>query len=43
MAKITISLPDEIIKRGKIVAKTRGATFSGLIRISLEAKLDASA
>ncbi|MBS3101199.1 hypothetical protein J4204_03625 [Candidatus Woesearchaeota archaeon] len=34
--KITISLPSDIIKAGKELAKSRGATFSGMIRLSLE-------
>lgn len=39
MAKITISLPEGVIQEGKQFADRKGATFSGLIRISLKEKL----
>ena len=39
MVQITISLPSEIIERTRKHAYSKGATFSGIVRISLEKEL----
>ncbi|MBI3051693.1 hypothetical protein HYY74_04525 [Candidatus Woesearchaeota archaeon] len=40
MVNVTISLPQELVDDAKLFAKTKvGATFSGLIRLSIERTL----
>ena len=37
--KVTISLPEQIITKGKMSCENNGYTFSGFVRVSLEEKI----
>lgn len=39
--KYTVSLPETLVEQAKLYANKRGASFSGLVRISLEKIIEA--
>jgi metal-responsive CopG/Arc/MetJ family transcriptional regulator len=43
MAKVMISLPDDLLERADAYARHQGTTRSGLLRVLLERELDANA
>lgn len=40
MVQITITLPEELIIKGKEHAKLTGKTFSGMVRVGLQKELE---